>query len=67
MDIMSDALYKGQKIKLLTLVDNFTCEGLAIEIADRLGEQSGKGAGAGSLGEKVIETGSGWNGTLSIL
>jgi putative transposase len=39
MDFMSDALYDGQKIKLLTLVDNFTRESLAIEVADRLGGQ----------------------------
>jgi putative transposase len=37
MDFMSDALYDGQKIKLLTLVDNFTRESLAIEVAWRLG------------------------------
>ena len=37
MDFMSDALYDGQKIKILTLVDNFTRESLAIEVAWRLG------------------------------
>jgi putative transposase len=37
MDFMSDALFDGQKIKLLTLVDNFTRESLAIEVAWRLG------------------------------
>lgn len=37
MDFMSDALYDGQKIKLLTLVDNFTRESLAIEVTWRLG------------------------------
>jgi putative transposase len=37
MDFMSDALYDGQKIKLLTLVDNFTRESLAIEVAYHLG------------------------------
>ena len=37
MDFMSDELYNGQRIKLLTLVDNFTRESLAIEVADRLG------------------------------
>jgi putative transposase len=37
MDFMSDALYDGQKIKLLTLVDNFTRESLAIEVVWRLG------------------------------
>jgi len=39
MDFMSDELYNGQRIKLLTLVDNFTRESLAIEVADRLGGQ----------------------------
>ena len=34
---MSDALYDGQKIKLLTLVDNYTRESLAIEVSWRLG------------------------------
>ena len=37
MDFMSDALFNGQKIKILTLVDNFTRESLAIEVAWRLG------------------------------
>ena len=39
MDFMSDELYNGQRIKLLTLVDNFTRESLVIEVADRLGGQ----------------------------
>ena len=39
MDFMSDELYNGRRIKLLTLVDNFTRESLAIEVADRLGGQ----------------------------
>jgi putative transposase len=37
MDFMSDALYDGQKIKILTLVDNYTRESLAIEVAWCLG------------------------------
>jgi putative transposase len=37
MDFMSDSLYDGQKIKILTLVDNYTRESLAIEVAWRLG------------------------------
>jgi putative transposase len=37
MDFMSDELYNGQRIKLLTLVDNFTRESLAIEVAERIG------------------------------
>lgn len=40
MDFMSDALFDGQKIKILTLVDNFTRESLAIEVAWRLGGHS---------------------------
>jgi len=39
MDFMSDELYNGQRIKLLTLVDNFTRESLAIEVAERIGGQ----------------------------
>ena len=37
MDFMSDALFNGQRFRLLTLVDNFTRESLAIEVAWRLG------------------------------
>jgi len=39
MDFMTDELYNGQRIKLLTLVDNFTRGSLAIEVSDRLGGQ----------------------------
>jgi len=39
MDFMSDELYNGQRIKLLTLVDNFTRESLAIEVDERMGGQ----------------------------
>jgi len=39
MDFMTDELYDGRRIKILTLVDNFTRESLAIEVADRLGGQ----------------------------
>ena len=39
IDFMSDGLYNGQKIRLLTLVDNFTRESLAIEVDERLGGQ----------------------------
>ena len=37
MDFMNDELYNRQRIRLLTLVDNFTRESLAIEVAERLG------------------------------
>ncbi len=37
MDFMSDELYDGRRIKLLTLVDNFTRESLAIEVDHSLG------------------------------
>jgi len=37
MDFMSDELYDGRRIRLLTLVDNFTRESLAIEVNDHLG------------------------------
>jgi len=39
MDFMSDELYNGQRIRLLTLVDNFTRESLAIEVDEHLGAQ----------------------------
>jgi putative transposase len=37
MDFMSDELYNGRRIRLLTLVDNFTRESLAIEVDSHLG------------------------------
>ncbi len=37
MDFMSDVLYKGQRIKLFMLVDNYTRESQAIEVAERMG------------------------------
>jgi putative transposase len=39
MDFMSDELYNGQRIRLLTLVDNFTRESMAIEVDLHLGGQ----------------------------
>jgi putative transposase len=39
MDFMSDELYNGQRIRLLTLVDNFTRESLTIEVDHHLGGQ----------------------------
>jgi putative transposase len=39
MDFMSDQLYNGQRIRLLTLVDNFTRESLAVEVNTHLGGQ----------------------------
>jgi putative transposase len=39
MDFMSDELYNGQRIRLLTLVDNFTRESLAVEVDQHLGGQ----------------------------
>ena len=37
IDFMSDELYNGQRIRLLTLVDNFTRESLAIKVGEHLG------------------------------
>jgi putative transposase len=37
MDFMSDELFNRRRIKLLTLVDNFTRESLAIEVDERIG------------------------------
>ena len=34
---MSDQLYNGRRIRLLTLVDNFNRESLAIEVAEHIG------------------------------
>jgi putative transposase len=39
MDFMSDELCNGQRIRLLTLVDNFTRESLAIEVDSSMGGQ----------------------------
>ena len=39
MDFMSDELFDGRRIRLLTLVDHFTRESLAIEVDGRLGGQ----------------------------
>jgi putative transposase len=39
MDFMSDELYNGQRIRLLTLVDNYTRESLAVEVNTHLGGQ----------------------------
>ena len=36
MDFMSDQLVGGQRFRLLTLVDNHSCESLAIEVGQRL-------------------------------
>jgi len=37
MDFMSDELFDGRRLRLLTLVDNFTRESLAIEVAMSIG------------------------------
>ena len=37
MDFVSDELYDGRRIRLFTLVDNFTRESLAIEVDRSLG------------------------------
>jgi putative transposase len=37
MDFMSDQLYDGRRIRLLTLVDNFNRESLAIEVGEHIG------------------------------
>ena len=39
MDFMSDELFDGRRIRLLTIVDNFSRESLAIEVGDRIGGQ----------------------------
>jgi putative transposase len=39
MDFMSDELFDGRRIRLLTIVDNFTRESLAIEVDVSMGGQ----------------------------
>ena len=39
MDFMSDELFDGRRIRLLTIVDNFTRESMAIEVAASIGGQ----------------------------
>jgi putative transposase len=39
MDFMSDELFDGRRIRLLTIVDNFTRESLAIEVGASVGGQ----------------------------
>ena len=36
MDFMSDELYDGRRIRLLTIVDHFTRESLAIDVGQRM-------------------------------
>jgi len=36
MDFMSDELFDGRKIRLLTIVDHFTRESIAIDVGQRL-------------------------------
>jgi putative transposase len=44
MDFMADQLFRGQRFRILTLVDNFTRESLAIRVGQRL------------TGDHVVET-----------
>jgi putative transposase len=39
MGFMSDQLYDGRRIRLLTLVDNFNGESLAIEVGEHIGSE----------------------------
>ena len=39
MDFMADELFNGSRIRLLTIVDNFTRESLAIEVDKHIGGQ----------------------------
>ncbi len=50
MDFMSDQLFQGQRFRLLTLVDNFTRESLAVEVGQRL-----KGDDVGKVLERVSQ------------
>ncbi|QDU72636.1 hypothetical protein Pan265_25080 [Mucisphaera calidilacus] len=59
MDFMADELFDGRRFRLLTLVDDFTRESLAIEIGQRLGGVevasvlSGVARDRGALPEKI--------------
>ena len=46
MDFMSDELFDGRRIRLLTIFDTFTRESLAITVAARIGGQGRRGGPA---------------------
>ncbi|MCG7853884.1 MAG: IS3 family transposase [Methanosarcinaceae archaeon] len=50
MDFMSDQVFDGHRIRLLSLVDNFTCESLAIHVAQRI-----RGCEVVQVLEKVVK------------
>ena len=50
MDFMSDELYDGRRIQLLTIVDNFTRESLAIKVAASI-----KGEGVVEVLQRLME------------
>lgn len=57
MDFVADALFDGRKLRALTVVDNFTRESLAIEVAQhqKLGVQAIKNVrGMGWMVSKQI-------------
>jgi putative transposase len=51
MDLMADELFNGQRIRLLTLVDNFTRESLAIEVDSPWWSPRGGGVAENRHGE----------------
>jgi putative transposase len=36
MDFVADALFDGRRLRALTIIDNYTCESLAIEVGQSL-------------------------------
>jgi len=36
MDFVVDALFDGRRLRALTIIDNYTCESLAIEVGQSL-------------------------------
>ena len=40
MDCVSDALFNGKRIRALTVVDKFTCKGLAVRDREWLDDRS---------------------------
>ena len=47
MDFMTDELFDGRRIRLLTIVDNFSRESLAIRLIRASGGQDQGGSGGG--------------------
>lgn len=60
MDFVADALFDGRRLRALTVVDNYTCECLAIEVG-----QSLKGEDVVRTLERITAN-RGWPGTIKV-